>query len=165
MSLITVIAAGLSLLFQQPGEPRPIGGSGTNNQRSVAQPPDSFERRRRGETLPQLLEACWRAEEPGNNRNTDLDQFKGVFHSEVLTRWCRATLDARGPVQGKGRNSALSRIDELTLRFVSKDRRIEIHERAGAPVEVKINSQRSSAPWWTGEYREGVLKLARLAHR
>lgn len=165
MPSIPVIVTALAFLFQQPGEPRPIGGTGTNNQRSVAHPPDSFEQRRRGETVPQLLEACWRPEEPGNNRNTDLDQFKGVFHAEILTRWCRASLDARGPVQGKGRNGVLSRVDELTLRFVSRDRSVEIHERAGKLSEAKINGKRASAPWWTGDYRERVLKLARLAHR
>ena len=71
------------------------------NSRRLAAPADS---------LASILERCWRAEEIGSSRNVDFSQDAGLFRGKVSLRWCRTTLEARGPVERRANRDYLARI-------------------------------------------------------
>lgn len=116
-----------------------------------------------------MLERCWRAEEIKSShnsnfssRNTNLDQRTGLFHGEVRMRWCRTSLEARGPVERGGNRDYLARIDSLSLRFSTDTLKVELHERAGEAPSLTVNGQPANADWWRAGSRERVLRLARV---
>ena len=114
------------------------------------------------DSLASILERCWRAEEIGSNRNTDFSQDVGLFHGEVRLRWCRTTLEARGPVELRGKRSYLTRIDSLTLHLRTDSMTAVLEERTGEPVRLIVNGRPANADWWTAGSRERVLRLARV---
>ena len=116
-----------------------------------------------------ILERCWRAEEIKSShnsnfssRNTNLDQRVGLFHGEVRMRWCRTSLEARGPVERGGNRDYLARIDSLSLRFSTDTIKLELRERAGEAPSLTVNGQPANADWWHAGSRERVLRLARV---
>jgi hypothetical protein len=141
----------------------PATHSATANGRRVAyRHDDRFLSRRAGESLPQQLEACWRAEEPNTNRDANLDQYAGVFHSEVRTRWCRATLEARGALDRRAGRDRFTRIEELTLRFITDTLELALRERIGEATRLTLNGRAIASDWWLGATRERVVRLAQL---
>ncbi len=114
------------------------------------------------QTLASILERCWRAEEIGSNRNTDFSQDIGLFRGEVRLRWCRTSLEARGPVERRGHRDYLVRIDSLTLRLRTDTITAELRERSGQPPQLIMNGKTAAADWWRAGSRERVLRLARV---
>jgi hypothetical protein len=118
--------------------------------------------RRPDETLASILERCWRAEELKSKRNTDFHQDAGLFRGEVRLRWCRTSLEARGPVERRGNRDYLAHIDSLTLRLSTDTINAELRERAGEPPRLTVNGHAARADWWRAGSRERVLRLARV---
>jgi hypothetical protein len=116
----------------------------------------------KADSLASILERCWRAEEIGSSRNADFQQEVGLFRGEVRLRWCRATLEARGPVQRRGERNYLARIDSLTLHLKTDTITAELRERAGGQPRLIVNGHAASADWWPAGSRERVLRLARI---
>ena len=114
------------------------------------------------DSLASILERCWRAEEIGSNRNTDLQEDASLFRGEVRLHWCRATLEARGPIERRGKRSYLTRIDSLTLHLKTDTITAELRERAGEPARLIVNGHVAPAEWWRAGSRERVLRLARV---
>lgn len=114
------------------------------------------------DTLAAILERCWRADEIGSSRNADFSQDVGLFRGKVSLRWCRATIDARGPVVRRGKRDYLTRIDSLTLHLKTDTIDAELHERAGKAPRLVVNGHPTNADWWTAGFRERVLSLARV---
>ena len=121
------------------------------------------------EDLASVLERCWRAEEIKSSRNTDFskrntdfDQDEGLFRGEVHMRWCRTSLEARGPVGRRGTRDYLARIDSLTLHLSTDTIKAELRERAGEPPKLMVNGHAAAADWWRAGSRERVLRLARV---
>jgi hypothetical protein len=142
---------------------RPVTHSATvNGRRMESRHEDRFVSRRAGETLPQQLEACWRAEEPNTNRDTNLDQYGSLFHADVRTRWCRATLEASGVLERRAGSDVFTRVDGLTLRFLTDTLELTLQERRGEPTRLMVNGRVMTPDWWTGGSRERVIRLARL---
>jgi len=123
------------------------------NFRRLAAPADS---------LASILERCWRAEEIGSSRNVDFSQDAGLFRGKVSLRWCRTTLEARGPVERRANRDYLARIDSLTLHLKTDTIDAELRERAGEPPRLVVNGRAASADWWLAGSRERVLRLARV---
>jgi hypothetical protein len=114
------------------------------------------------DTLASILERCWRADEIGSSRNADFSQDVGLFRGKVSLRWCRTTIEARGPVERRGKRDYLSRIDSLTLHLKTDTIDAELRERAGEPPRLMVNGHAANADWWRAGSRERVLKLARV---
>jgi hypothetical protein len=114
------------------------------------------------DSLAFILERCWRAEEIGSSRNANFEQDVGLFRGEVRLRWCRTTLDARGPVERRDKRYYLSRIDSLTLHLKTDTITAELRERAGEPPRLIVNGHLAPADWWRAGSRERVLRLARV---
>jgi hypothetical protein len=117
------------------------------------------------ETLPATLERCWRAAEIGSNRNADFQQDVGLFRGEVRLKWCRTTLEARGPVERRGKRNHLVRIDSLVVRLWTDRTTAELRERRGEPAKLIVNGQTVDAAWWQSGSRERVLSLSRIPLR
>lgn len=149
-----------NLVITRADQSKPVGHSAMANGRPRRSEGAVFERRDTQESLSQLLEACWRAEEPGKNRNTSLEQRTGEFAAEVLTRWCRATIDARGQLERRSSGHVFTRIDELTLRLHTDTLEVELRERSSHPPILIVNGRPAAVTWWTPETRERVLRLA-----
>jgi hypothetical protein len=115
-----------------------------------------------GDSLASILERCWRAEEIGSSRNADLQEDAHLFRGEVHLHWCRTTLQARGPIERRGKRNYLARIDSLTLHLKTDTINAELRERAGEPPRLMVNGHPASASWWTAGSRERVLRLARV---
>lgn len=120
---------------------------------------------RQSPTLASILERCWRAEEIKSSRNRDYDQDVGLFRGEVRLRWCRTSLEVRGPVARGGKRGYLASIDSLTLRFSTDTITVELRERAGEPPRLLVNGHAANADWWRAGSRERVLRLARVPLR
>jgi len=114
------------------------------------------------DTLASILERCWRADEIGSSRNADFSQDVGLFRGKVSLRWCRTTIEARGPVERRGKRDYLTRIDSLTLHLKTDTIDAELHERAGEPPRLVVNGRAANADWWSAGSRERVLRLARV---
>jgi hypothetical protein len=114
------------------------------------------------DTLASILERCWRAEELGSSRNADFSQDVGLFRGKVSLRWCRTSIEARGPVDRRGERDYLTRIDSLTLHLKTDTIDAELHERAGDPPRLIVNGHAANADWWSAGFRERVLRLARV---
>ena len=144
--------------------PHPTMGSTTTNgiRSTEHRSAKAFEARNRGETLPQLIEACWRAEEPGHNRNTDLDQNTGRFAAEAQTRWCVTSIEAKGVLRRVGKRYAFERVDSLTLRFRTDSLRVLLQEKAGAPDRLTVNGRIVVSDCWRPALRNRILDLAQL---
>jgi hypothetical protein len=114
------------------------------------------------DSLASILERCWRAEEIGSSRNADFQQDVGLFRGEVRLHWCRTTLEARGPVERRGKRNYLARIDSLTLHLRTDSITAELRERAGEPARLIVNGHVVPADWWRAGSRERVLRLTRI---
>ena len=150
----TIIAA-LFLLATPPAQA----------QQSQAQSPQDLKSHLQtvpADSLASILERCWRAEEIGSNRNTDLQEDASLFRGEVRLRWCRTTLEARGPIERRGKRSYLTRIDSLTLYLKTDSITAELRERAGEPPRLMVNGHAENANWWRAGSRARVLRLARV---
>jgi hypothetical protein len=119
------------------------------------------------DTIGAILERCWRAEEikAGHSSNfstsnANFDQKVGLFRSEVHLRWCRASLEARGPVERRGKRDYLARIDSLTLHLHTDTINLELRERPGEPTQLVVNGRAATTEWWRTGSRERVLRLA-----
>lgn len=113
------------------------------------------------DTLAAILERCWRADEIGSSRNADFSQDVGLFRGKVSLRWCRTTIEARGPVERRGKRDYLTRIDSLTIHLKTDTIDAELRERAGEPPRLMLNGHAASVDWWDAGFRQRVLKLAR----
>jgi hypothetical protein len=114
------------------------------------------------DSLASILERCWRAAEIGSSRNADFSQDVGLFRGTVTLRWCRTTIEARGPVERRGKRDYLASIDSLTLHLKTDTIDAELRERAGERPRLMVNGHSANADWWDSGFRERVLRLARV---
>jgi hypothetical protein len=110
----------------------------------------------------QDLKRCWRAAEIGSSRNADFSQDVGLFRGTVTLRWCRTTIEARGPVERRGKRDYLASIDSLTLHLKTDTIDAELRERAGERPRLMVNGHSANADWWDSGFRERVLRLAHV---
>jgi hypothetical protein len=114
------------------------------------------------DTVASILERCWRADEIGSNRNVDFSQDVGLFRGQVSLRWCRTSIEARGPTERREKRDYLARIDSLTLHLKTDTIDAELRERFGAPPRLMVNGHAANPDWWVAGFRERILKLARV---
>ena len=167
LALFVFLAAPVDLRAQAPDGPRAGTASASVNgvRRATRTRPVLLEPRRRGETIGEQLEACWRAEERGKDRIRDFDQRIGTFHATVRTRWCLTTIDVAGAVDGARGRIAFTGIDTLTIGFQTNTLDVRIRERAGHPTSVTANGRPAASAWWNSALRRRLLDLARLPLR